>query len=520
MKMHLAWIRVTAAAAMTIVTFGGQFAAGQSQYGPYSTTPPYSATQYSAPQYSAPSSPTPNSDDRYSTSPQTSASTGYSTAPTYQTVAPYGVPSASATATGPVGPLRYPTPIRRLTTRRLRGAYTFKPSQQTNSMPAKSNNKQPTTTASTAPSYQPPQYQPAGAQPTYAKLAQQSTGTVTPGVSTAAPQSTGPLPAPPTAGARTRRCPIPRPTASSADPMHDGLRRRVQCRGLWLRGIDGCMDDGSQSGFGGIYGLYMTRTSGPLPPLHGGRRYGGRAQPSIPAPGDIENQSDCPFLVPHWRGGVEVRLGCTFGIGDGCDDCYRRLRRCGTGGCNSAAIAAATTPAACQPCCQQMYAWEVAWWGIGVERAGTVRRRPARSGTFRYYGMVNYAGLEYDDGGGDQPVNTFYNYQLPITGVRRGTGGDTVLAQRVRTNFSCQNLELNILRLPLFTGGCGCDVVAGLLAHRSVRRSLFPHRRRLRVRHAVDDGSGTFDGWGNGTNELFHDIRSTTTSSASSSART
>lgn len=35
MKMHLAWIRVTAAAATTIATFGGQMAVGQGQYGPY-----------------------------------------------------------------------------------------------------------------------------------------------------------------------------------------------------------------------------------------------------------------------------------------------------------------------------------------------------------------------------------------------------------------------------------------------------------------------------------------------------
>ncbi len=41
-----------------------------------------------------------------------------------------------------------------------------------------------------------------------------------------------------------------------------------------------------------------------------------------------------------------------------------------------------------------MYAWEVAWWGLGDERQEQFVDGPVPNpGTFRYYGMVNYAGL-------------------------------------------------------------------------------------------------------------------------------
>ena len=54
-----------------------------------------------------------------------------------------------------------------------------------------------------------------------------------------------------------------------------------------------------------------------------------------------------------FQNGVEVRFGCTFGIGGACDDCgggggYGTA--CGYGnGCG---------------CPQDNYAWEVAWWGL------------------------------------------------------------------------------------------------------------------------------------------------------------
>jgi len=151
-----------------------------------------------------------------------------------------------------------------------------------------------------------------------------------------------------------------------------------------------------------------------------------------------------------------------------------------------------------------MYAWEVAYWGIDREVQDQFVDGPV-VGTFRYYGMINYAGLEYDDGGGAQPVNDFYNYQSPIVGL----GAETVLAQRVRTNFWAQNLELNFLRLPLSMGGCGYDCCApafsltGLCGVRYFRMD-----DDFEFATEWDDGSGPFNGFDHeSANELYHDIQ-------------
>jgi hypothetical protein len=148
-----------------------------------------------------------------------------------------------------------------------------------------------------------------------------------------------------------------------------------------------------------------------------------------------------------------------------------------------------------------MYAWEVAWWGIEGDVQQQFVDGPLTP-NFRYYGMINYAGLEYDDGGGAAPVNDYYNYQIPITGL----GAETVLAQRVRTNFWAQNFELNILRLPLYSGGCGCDCAPAFSMTGLCGVRYFRTDDDLEFGTEWDTGGGTFDGWGNGTNELFHDI--------------
>jgi hypothetical protein len=55
-------------------------------------------------------------------------------------------------------------------------------------------------------------------------------------------------------------------------------------------------------------------------------------------------------------------------------------------------------------------------------------------------------------------VNDFFDYEVPVTDPAAAGANDVrVLAQRVRTNFQAQNLELNILRLPLCgLGGYDC----------------------------------------------------------------
>ena len=85
-----------------------------------------------------------------------------------------------------------------------------------------------------------------------------------------------------------------------------------------------------------------------------------------------------------------------------------------------------------------------------------------------------------------------------------------MLAQRVRTNFWAQNLELNFLRLPLYTGGCGCDdccapafTLTGLCGVRYFRMD-----DDFEFGTEWDDGSGPFNGFDhNSANELYHDIQ-------------
>jgi hypothetical protein len=507
MKMHLAWIRVTAAAATTIASFGGQVAVGQSQYGPYATTP-YSAPQTTAPQYQTqPYSPTQYTPAQYT--PAQATPPRYST-----TVAPYGVQptqqvqQAPAATVQPTQSSAYPTTSAPTYYSAARAPYSPAPAQSTPTVtsdryatpaqtaPAQVTYQQP---QRQAPQYQAPQYQQPGARPNYPMVAQHSNGNVMPGT---------PEPAADT---------LPTPAPAMNDPAAQGynLSPGDAAAGGYPAGNCGCntgtfddqgygLDpymedcDGGSQWFGGVYGLYMTRSQPSYRAYTAGVDSVATGTPYYPQPGDIENESDCTYLVPDWREGVEVRLGCTFGVGDGCDygDCGTG---CGPTGCGGDACGCQPC---CQPCCQQMYAWEVAWWGIDRDVQDQFVDGPLTP-NFRYYGMINYAGLEYDPGTGVQGVNDFYNYQVPIT----GPGAETVLSQRVRTNFSAQNLELNMLRLPLYMGGCGCDpcaspfTITGLCGVR-----YFAFNDDWEFATEWDDGNA-LAGWRNGTNELFHDIQ-------------
>ena len=196
---------------------------------------------------------------------------------------------------------------------------------------------------------------------------------MTPG--TAAPQPAENLPSPdpamsgdPAAAGYNAPSPYPSTDATNgyfaSDPGRNlGAGSYQDC------GVDGYMedcDDGSQW-FGGVYGLYMTRSQ------PGYRRYtvgvDPPTNPYFPAASDTENESDCNFLIPDWREGIEVRLGCTFGIGDSCDygDCDS-----GCGGCGEAC--------GCEPSCNPVLPANVRLGsrllGNRSRSAGTVRRRP------------------------------------------------------------------------------------------------------------------------------------------------
>ncbi|HEX3600293.1 MAG TPA: BBP7 family outer membrane beta-barrel protein, partial [Lacipirellulaceae bacterium] len=137
---------------------------------------------------------------------------------------------------------------------------------------------------------------------------------------------------------------------------------------------------------------------------------------------------------------------------------------CGSGygyggcGCNS-----------CAPCNSTQYAWEVAWWGLDHDVNDYTRTDELTGATSHMYGMQNFNGAEYDKGstGTWRPVNDYYDYQMPInTAPPYANGTEIVLAQRVYTNFSAQNLELNIMRFPVCDSGCGgCNSGCGSSAY-------------------------------------------------------
>jgi hypothetical protein len=491
MKMHRAWMRVTAAAATTLATLSGNAAVGQSQYGPYAGAPQYGAApQYAvAPQYAQ----YPTTVPPYGVQPvQTVQVPVYPTAtlPTTAPVSTYSV-AASQPQQYPQYPATpQPAPQPTYIPAQQQPAYVAALPHYANSVAKQQERRR----------YQPPQYQRPSTASAYATLAQNSSDTVTPGAPTIAPSTAPavePLPSPTPAmgGAAGQGSPYPSTLGyMSGDPGYTNCDNNFGYGAI--DGYDECCDDGGRW-FGGVYGLYMTRTQGPYRNYTAGIDSAATGTPYFPQSSDIENYSDCAFLVPHWRGGAEARLGFTFGVGDSCDygDCYDDCGGYGNAcGCETA----------CQPCCQQMYGLEVAWWGLDNEVQEQYVDGPV-VGNFRYYGMVNYAGLEYDDGGGAQDVNDFYNYQIPVTGL----GAETVLAQRVRTNFTCQNLELNFLRLPLMTGCCSydsCDPAFTLTGLCGVRYFRFDDDLEFGTEWSTG-ANPTFDGWRNGPNELFHDIQ-------------
>jgi hypothetical protein len=207
--------------------------------------------------------------------------------------------------------------------------------------------------------------------------------------------------------------------------------------------------------FGGLYFLFMERDNATPQKLTVEVDHSTATDPYYPLAHTTVLGTH--FVDHDYREGVEVRFGSTFTIGDSCDT------GCETGyygGCNS-----------CAPCAVDVYAWEVAWWGLDddVETYTFVEQFPYPQ---RIYGMKNFAGLEYGRTGaggafGYRPVNDYYGYQLPIPDPGAGPYADgyvAVLAQQVRTNFKAQNLELNIIRFPvceLYRGGCspatGCN---------------------------------------------------------------
>lgn len=198
---------------------------------------------------------------------------------------------------------------------------------------------------------------------------------------------------------------------------------------------DYCAPVRSRQWFFGAYALFMDRDNP------------GRVSLTTTA----NNPSSYPYYPPasntvmfssnadtDWQWGAEIRFGSTFG-------------RAQTSGCQTF----------------QPFAWEVGYWGL-AEADSEFTVWDDLADTDRLYGMVNFAGLEYDrDGSGGtyayRPMNDYYDYQMPIEDpADPGTNEVRVLAQRVRSSFTAQNVELNFIRFPICNygscyGGSGCN---------------------------------------------------------------
>ena len=198
--------------------------------------------------------------------------------------------------------------------------------------------------------------------------------------------------------------------------------------------------------FGGVYYLYMERDNASF------SRVTVQADPGAYPYYPLERTTvlSTQNVDYDFNSGMEIRFGSSFTVGDGCSS-----------GCNGYGNGYAGCNTGCGG--GQLYAWEAAFWGLDSENQWFQVTDSDMTDTNRIYGMVNHAGLQYDDGGGNRPVNEYYDYQMPIVDDNPPAAGDyRVFSQRIRTNFRAHNAELNFLRIPVCNVGCstcssGCN---------------------------------------------------------------
>ncbi len=197
--------------------------------------------------------------------------------------------------------------------------------------------------------------------------------------------------------------------------------------------------------FGGIYGLLMDRSSGSNAPLAFATSTT-NAPPYYPTDTEIALNTSSADI--GYQSGIEVRFGATFsgrygggyGGGSSCDVGYNTFSG-GASGCSTSCSSGPT------------HAWETVYWGI-VEDSATSVVTDTTGDMTRTYGMIDFRGLEYDPGTGYRSVNVFYDYGPPT--VDNSTPYDVeVRSFTTRSRFSAQNVELNLLRLPILNGGSG-----------------------------------------------------------------
>lgn len=483
MKRHLVWFRSTAVAAVAAVGMGATPASAQylPMYGATPQTPPtQQVAQQSTPVY--PAYPVTRQ-------PGISPQTAYP-------VAAQPVPTAPPvyTAYRPKAPT---TPITTTTT-------ATQPYPQTGSQ------------YSSFPTYG------------YTTIAQQPS-TPTPALP---PQTGESLPAP---AAATAAASVPASNGSAATPAleNQGVQpgsstsaSGYPSTGYYQGDNYGCNSQGYDlSGsfdncngnvwFGGVYYLFMTRDNpdykhftSQFDTPQGGYPYYPRADVTVLGTPNVDHD---------YRPGFEIRFGSTLSTSSWSDD---DCQGSGYGyGCGNSCQGYGNSCGCCAP---PDFAWEFGYWYLDDDLNSAQVIDAIPTDTYRMYGMNNFSGLEYNG----RPVNDYYDYQVPVTDPNAAGATDVrLLAQRVRSSFSAQNIELNLLRLPLLgasacntgCGGYGAGAcapacaspfsVTGLCGFRYVR---VDDDFEYATMWATDNG-GTltppaYTPW-DGANELFYDVQ-------------
>ena len=276
-------------------------------------------------------------------------------------------------------------------------------------------------------------------------------------------------PAEPVAAGPTQADKVPQQTApgqsygGSTTPLYEnyppntGAYNTFGGSGLSGNGYGGGLFQGAQPGyhrrwFGGVYGLLMERDNASRVPL--------AFTTTAPAvgvyPTDTETTLTTRNVDIDFQGGAEVRLGSTlgwgsYGGGGACSTCDSGS--CG-GSCNGG----------------PRFGWEAAYWGI-VQQSETAQVLDAA--TFatdgnRTYGMMDFRGLEYNPGTGYRSVDVYYDYGPP-TADHSAPVDVEVRSFTARSTFSAQNVEVNLLRLPVLCNSCA---TAGGYGHTGQRYSV------------------------------------------------
>ncbi len=201
-----------------------------------------------------------------------------------------------------------------------------------------------------------------------------------------------------------------------------------------------CMSGGcGPRWFGGVYGLLMERSHRDCVSL-GFVTDTANAPPYFPTDAEIVFDNHAADI--GYQGGLELRFGMFLGGRGGSGPVGRPYGSGGASSCDSG----------CASCgCGPTHAWEAVYWGLFDEDAtGTLT--DVTGDTSRTYGMIDFRGLQFDPGDGFRDVNVFFDYGPPTTD--NSAPYDVEVRQlSVRSTFGAQNLELNLLRLPMYRGG-------------------------------------------------------------------